>query len=57
MTEQQPAIVPDDKDWTWVLERPCPECGFDTAAIDGVDVAVELTRAGSALADRFDMGG
>ena len=23
------AIVPDDKDWTWVLERACPECGFD----------------------------
>jgi hypothetical protein len=22
-------IVPDDKDWTWVLERRCPECGFD----------------------------
>jgi hypothetical protein len=22
-------IVPDDKDWTWVLERPCRECGFD----------------------------
>ncbi len=22
-------IVPDTKDWTWVLERPCPECGFD----------------------------
>ena len=22
-------IVPDDKDWTWVLLRPCPECGFD----------------------------
>lgn len=20
--------VPDDKDWTWVLSRPCPECGF-----------------------------
>src|SRR5262245_58876013 len=19
--------APDDKDWTWVLERPCPECG------------------------------
>jgi hypothetical protein len=27
-------IVPDDKDWTWVLERPCHECGF---AADGVD--------------------
>lgn len=22
-------IVPDTKDWTWVLERPCPECGSD----------------------------
>jgi hypothetical protein len=25
-------IVPDSKNWTWVLERPCPECGFDTAS-------------------------
>ena len=23
-------VVPDDKDWTWVLRRPCPQCGFDT---------------------------
>jgi hypothetical protein len=23
-------IVPDAKDWTWVLRRPCEECGFDT---------------------------
>ena len=22
-------IVPDTKDWTWVLQRPCPECGLD----------------------------
>jgi hypothetical protein len=27
-------ITPDAKDWTWVLERPCPECGFDTAGVD-----------------------
>jgi hypothetical protein len=27
-------IPPDTKDWTWVLERPCPECGFDTASVD-----------------------
>jgi hypothetical protein len=20
---------PDDKNWTWVLERPCPACRFD----------------------------
>ena len=26
------AIVPDTKDWTWVLERPCADCGFDPAA-------------------------
>ncbi|MFD0362695.1 DinB family protein [Nocardia sp. GCM10030253] len=25
-------IVPDVKNWTWVLERSCPECGFDAAA-------------------------
>jgi hypothetical protein len=24
-------IAPDDKDWTWVLERPCPACGFDAS--------------------------
>jgi DinB family protein len=23
-------IQPDTKNWTWVLERPCDECGFDT---------------------------
>ena len=23
------ALTPDTKDWTWVLERPCLECGFD----------------------------
>jgi hypothetical protein len=23
-------ITPDTKDWTGVLQRPCPECGFDT---------------------------
>lgn len=25
------AIVPDGKDWTWVLDRPCPECGFEAS--------------------------
>jgi DinB superfamily len=28
------SIEPDTKDWTWVLERPCPECGFAARAID-----------------------
>ncbi|MGW4249486.1 DinB family protein, partial [Nocardia sp. NPDC004722] len=45
-------IVPDAKDWTWVLERTCAECGFvpeDTAfdAVPGVtrDSAARLTAA------------
>lgn len=25
-------ITPDTKDWTWVLENRCGECGFDPAA-------------------------
>lgn len=31
-------ISPDTKDWTWVLNRPCPECGFDSRTITGRDV-------------------
>jgi len=27
-------ITPETKDWTWVLERRCPECGFDASAFD-----------------------
>ena len=37
-------IVPDTKNWTWVLERPCPDCGYDGPAFD---VAV----SGAALRD------
>lgn len=32
-------IIPDDKDWTWVLERPCPECGGDVSSLDAAEVA------------------
>jgi len=28
------AIHPDDKNWTWVLEQVCPECGFDAQSFD-----------------------
>lgn len=37
-------IEPDTKDWTWVTERPCPECGFDAATID-VTALPELIHA------------
>ncbi len=41
----QPAL--DHKDWTWVLERACPECGFDAASLDRVDLG-PLIRANAA---------
>ncbi len=44
-------IVPDDKDWTWVLERPCPECGFDASAVPPESVASRL-RANAAAWER-----
>ena len=24
------SIIPDNKNWTWVLERPCPDCAYDS---------------------------
>ncbi len=32
------AIEPDTKDWTWVLDERCGECGFDPAAVDVADL-------------------
>ncbi len=32
MSTTPDAVTPDTKDWTWVLERPCRDCGFDPAA-------------------------
>lgn len=39
------AIEPDTKDWTWVLQRPCAECGFDAAQHPPEGIA-EQYRAG-----------
>ncbi len=40
-------IEPDTKDWTWVLERPCPDCGFDPAEVDRASLG-EAIRANAA---------
>ena len=37
-------IVPDTKNWTWVLERRCEDCGFDASTFD-------TAGTGSALRD------
>jgi len=36
------SITPDAKDWTWVLNRPCPECGLDTSTFAADDVPAML---------------
>lgn len=42
---QTDGITPDTKDWTWVIEQPCTECGFDAQGIgpDDVGAAVRET--------------
>jgi SAM-dependent methyltransferase len=34
VTHEPDALEPDTKDWTWVLDRPCGECGFEASAFD-----------------------
>ncbi len=37
-------VPPDTKDWTWVLDRACPECGLDAGSIQPGDLP-HLLRA------------
>ena len=39
-------IEPDTKDWTWVLERPCPECGFDASVTPAPVAGLVRANAG-----------
>lgn len=43
----QRQIEPDAKDWTWVLERACAQCGFDPGDVAPADLAGRL-RASAA---------
>ena len=40
-------VAPDDKNWTWVLERRCDDCGFDASSFDP-------RRTGEALRDQVN---
>lgn len=31
-------IIPDTKDWTWVLSRPCHECGAEVSTLTAADI-------------------
>lgn len=46
------AIVPDTKNWTWVLDGTCPDCGFDAAAVDVTQLG-DLVRANAAAWPAF----
>jgi hypothetical protein len=50
-------IVPDTKNWTWVLSEVCPDCGFDAGAVDlgALGALVRVNAAGwPALLARSD---
>lgn len=35
-------IEPDTKDWTWVIDRRCPECGVDVSRLSPAEVAASV---------------
>ncbi|HEY1825564.1 MAG TPA: DinB family protein [Acidimicrobiales bacterium] len=39
------SVEPDTKDWTWVLERPCNECGFDANAVTSEALSEKIRDA------------
>lgn len=45
---ESPATPPtDDKDWTWVIKEPCPECGYDPCSVRTEQLPDDLRRAGT----------
>lgn len=36
------AIIPDTKDWTWVLDERCDECGFDAGTVNPAQAGEEV---------------
>lgn len=46
-------IVPDTKNWTWVLEAPCTDCGYDAATVRFQDVPSLVRATASAWPSRL----
>ena len=44
-------IVPDTKNWTWVLERRCPECGFVSSEVPTDQIATLIRGNARAWAE------
>ena len=45
------AVVPDTKDWTWVLREPCPECGYDARTVGRGDLGPTIRSNAAVFAD------
>lgn len=59
VTSQPAAEAPlpppsDDKDWTWVLQRPCPDCGFDAAQVRVDALPEQIREAGARFVAALD---
>ena len=50
-------ISPDTKDWTWVLERPCDQCGFDSSSYAREDIAGSIRSSAASWADQLGRDG
>ena len=48
-TTQDVTLEPDTKDWTWVLARPCPECGYEADALPRDQIGAQTLQASNAL--------
>jgi hypothetical protein len=50
-------VEPDTKDWTWVLSRACPECGFDPTTVHHSQVADRIRGDASDWVGRLGQPG
>lgn len=44
------APEPDTQDWTWVVDRPCGECGFDAASVAAEEIGGRTRLAAAEVA-------
>ena len=49
------AIVPDDKDWTWVLRERCPDCGHAAGEVAPTDVAAGIRATAARWVGLLDL--
>lgn len=47
------ATLKDDKDWTWVVERACAQCGFDPTTIPRDHLSARVREVAPAFAARL----